>query len=392
MNKIFINKPGNTTIVMVIVNTGAFNEIEKYKGISHFVEHMCFKGNPKRNQKQISSAIDDIGGVLNAFTDWEITAYWAKVGNPYRDLATDVITNLATKPLFPTREIDKEKEVIIQELKMYEDDAKYYVYQIFNKSLYETKSGFYLPIVGTKETLNNIKKDDLIKYHKDTYINPTLIIAGDIKNEKQIKCSYNGFHIPSELKDNPMDILIKQDTLTQANILIGNSIRISPEAMNKTEQMFCLLLLDAIYGDMSGRLFNSVREKNNLVYRIHFDWEFYNNGNIQWTVSAGLDKDKIEKARELIIIELKRPISKKDIEKALMKSIGIQEMELDNVKNIGNVIAYSLIRGVDYEKFIFEYKKNLKLATKSINDFIKEMKFENNILVGIVPKKGKENE
>jgi len=387
MNKIFINKPGKSTIVIVAINTGAFNEVDSYKGISHFVEHLVFKGNPKRNQKQISGAIDNVGGDLNAFTDWEITAYWAKVGNSYKDLALEVITDLATKPLFPAKEIDKEREVIIQELKMYEDDAKSYVYEVFNKQLYAKQSGFYLPIVGTKETLYNTKRDTLIKYHKDHYINPTLIIVGDIKDKEEIECSYKGTYIPSELANNPQDKLVERDNLTQANIIIGNSVRISQDNMNKTEQLFCLLLLQAVYGDMSGRLFDTIREKNNLVYRVHFDYELYSNGTIQWDVSAGLDKDKINKARELVVKELRRPISDKDIEMALTKAIGIQEMKIDSITNLGYITAYSLIRGLDYKEFTDNYKKNIKWATGLVNDFIKEMRFNNNILVGIVPSK-----
>jgi len=383
MNLIQIKKPGKTTLVMVVINAGSFNEIDSYKGISHFVEHMSFKGNPKRNQKQISSAIDNVGGDLNAFTDLELTAYWAKVGNSYKDLAIEVITDLATKPLFPDKEIDKEREVIIQELKMYEDDAKDYVYEVFNKTLYAKQSGFYLPIVGTKETLHNIDRDTLINYYKEKYNNPTLIIVGDVMDKVNIRHPYDIKYIPSELAIYKDKTLIKRDNLTQANILVGNSVKLS---RNKTEQMFCLMLLDALYGDMSGRLFDSLREKNNLVYRVHFDWNYHSNGTIQWMVSAGLDTNKINKARDLIIKELIKPISKKDEKILLNKTIGIQEMDLDKIDNLTNMVANSLINGTDYEDFIVNYKKNLNHAIKKVNDFIKEMKFNNNILVGVIPK------
>jgi len=385
MKKIYINKPGNTTFVMVAVNTGAFNEVDAYKGISHFVEHLCFKGNPKRNQEQISSAIDNIGGVLNAFTDWEITAYWAKVGNSYKDLAIDVISDLATKPIFPEKEIDKEREVIIQELKMYEDDPKSAVYDLFNKQLYSKESGFYLPIIGTNETLNNIKRDNLISYHKEKYNNPTLIVVGNVKNYSTI--SYpNPKYMPSSLEKEPKDLLVERKNITQANILIGNSINLT-DKFDKIEQSHCLLLLDAVYGDMSGRLFKTIREKYNMVYRVHFNWDLFSNGFIQWEVSAGLEKENIAQARDLIIQELIRPISEKDMDIILNKAIGQREMTFDNNINVGSTIAYSLYKGIDYKEYLNNYDEYLEKATEVVNEFIEKMKFNNNILVGIVPEK-----
>jgi predicted Zn-dependent peptidase len=384
MNQIFINKPGKSTIVLVIVPTGAFTEIDAYKGISHFVEHLCFKGNHKRNQKQISSAIDNIGGDLNAFTDWEITAYWAKVGNSYRDLAIEVITDLATKPLFPIKEIDKEREVIIQELKMYEDDPKDYCEEVFNKALYAKQSGFYLNIVGTKETLYDINRDVLIGYHKEKYNNPTLIVVGDIKNKGRVDKPYEIKYIPSELAVYKDKTLVERENITQANILIGNSVNLSK--VNKEDIYFAFNLLNAVYGDMSGRLFEVIREKHNLVYRVHFEHQYFSNGTIQWAVSAGLDKDKIDMARELSIKELMKPVSKKDLEMALIKSIGVKEMSLDSVTQLGYSTAYSLIRGIDYNEILFNYEKGLKRAIGIVNELIRQMKFDNNILVGIVPK------
>lgn len=384
MNKIFINKPGKSTLVLVAVNTGAFNEVDAYKGISHFVEHLCFKGNPKRNQRQISGAIDNVGGDINAFTDWEITAYWAKVGNSYKDLALEVITDLATKPVFPAKEIDKEREVIIQEMKMYQDDPKDYVDDVFNQALYSKQSGFYVNIVGTRETLYNTKRDALIKYHKERYNNPTLIVVGDVKNKEEIIRPYEIKYVPSELTVHVDKTLVERENITQANVLIGNSVYLG--GMTKEEIIFALRLLDAVYGDMSGRLFDVIREKNNLVYRVHFQHSYFSNGTIQWAVSAGLDKDKIDLARELAVKELSRPVSKKDLEMALIKSIGVMEMTLDSITNLGVTTAYSLIGGIDYKEILFNYKKGFKKSLELVNVLIERMNFDKNILAGVVPK------
>jgi predicted Zn-dependent peptidase len=380
MNKIFIKKEGNTTIVIVATPNGAYTEPQYYKGISHFVEHMCFKGNPKRNQKQISSAIDNIGGVLNAFTDWEITAYWAKVGNTYKDLAIDVITDLVTKPLFPKKEVDKEREVIIQELKMYEDDAKYYVYDVFNSQFYNPDSGFHTSIIGTKETLKRITQKQLKDYHS-TY-KPILIVVGDVPNKVEIGNDYFERYEFPKVNDNREDIYVTRKNLTQANIILGNYTYLGD--YNWLEQSAGLTLLESIYSDMSGRLFDTIREKYNMVYRIGFDWTRYNKA-IQWTVSAGLDKEKIITARRLIVRELSRPLTKKELDIAYKKAVGTFEMKLDNITNIGNTVAYLATKGLDFNEYIYNYKKNLFNAKKFVNDMIDQINFESNLLAGVVP-------
>ncbi len=385
MNEIWINKPGNTTIIIVVVNTGSVHENDEYKGVSHFLEHMCFKGNPKRNQKQISSSIDNIGGDLNAFTDFEITAYWAKVGNSYKDLALEVITDLVTKPIIPEKEVNKEREVILQELKMYEDDPKRYVWDLFNEFLYASNSGLHLSTIGTRESLNKINEEYLKHYHNINYKNPTLIVIGDVENYnfKNNQLEERNINLTKVIPKN--DYLLERNNLTQANILIGNSVK---KISNFTPLMrkYCLYLLDAVYSDMSGRLFDVIREQNHLVYGVHFHSDIYSDGTIQWNVSAGLDKDKIEQARELIIEELSRPISKIDLEIALNKAIGVREMILDDIQNLGRIVAYSIITGIDYREIIYNYKTWLKCATNYVNEFMESMNFSNNLLVGIIPK------
>jgi len=385
MNKIFINKPGKATMVMVMVKTGSANETDELKGISHFVEHTCFKGNPKRNQKQISSAIDNIGGDLNAFTGEEITAYWAKVGNSYKDLALDVITDLATKPIFPGKECEKEREVIVQELKMYEDKPSSYAAELFSKTVYAPDSRLYLPIVGTRESLKNIGKKELEKYHKDCYYNPILIVVGDVED----KIEYSEGPTEASCEESlgkKTSTFVERENITQANIVMGNSVSIP--VYTRLEQIFLLELLDSIYRDMSGRLFDVIREKNNLVYGVHFGYDMFSTGSIQWNVTMGLDVDKIGKARDLAVKELIRPATKKEIDTALAKAIGALEMNLDDVQNVALTTAFSLTRGY-YGPDIFEYKKYLERMKDNVNEFMGLMNFSDNVIAGVIPKEKK---
>jgi len=384
MNTIKINKPGNSTIVSIVINTGSVHESEYYKGISHFIEHTCFKGNPSRNQKQISSAIDNVGGVLNAYTGNEITVYWAKVGNTYKDLAIEVITDLATKPIFPHEDCEKEREVILQELKMYEDDVKLHPYDLIATSLFKKESGYRLSTIGTRETLKRINKEILEKYHREKYINPLLLVIGDVENKVDIEVPFYNQVIPTKLSDNPQDIYEERENITQANIVIGNVVHIP--TLSKIEQIFCMKILDAIYCDMSGRLFDVIREQNNLVYGVHFQNELYCNGGLFWCVTMGLNKENIEKARNLAVKELSREFTPNDLDTALIKAIGTEEMYLDNIININNEIADALVKDINYKQLIFNYKENLINAVSNANYFREQIKFNKNTIAGVVPK------
>jgi predicted Zn-dependent peptidase len=383
MNKIFIKKPGNSTIVSVVVNTGSIHETDYCKGISHYVEHTCFKGNPKRTQKQISSAIDNVGGVLNAFTDNELTVYWAKVGNSYKDLARDVIVDLATEPIFPEAEIEKERDVILQEIKMGEDNPAHYVYDLFSQAVWTKESKFYLPTIGNPESLSHINRDTLDLYHKFKYNNPTLVIVGDVENKVEIEEEVRNICVPANINYNPIDNYQERKNLTQAHIVIGNVVDIN--YLTKLEQIFCLKILDAVYGDMSGRLFDVIREQNHLVYGVHFYNSVYQNGTLFWCVAMGLDKENIDKARNLTVQELSRPITNGDLLMALTKAIGSEEMRLDNIVNINNEVAYALVRDLDYDEIVNNYHQQLKTALNKANQLIEEINFSKNVLAGVVP-------
>jgi len=385
MQKINIPKKSKTTVIMALTNIGSRFEHPKYKGISHFVEHMCFKGTKNRTQKEIDLGIEKYGGVINAFTDTEITAYWAKIANEYQEEATDIIMDLASNPIFPKKEVLKERKVILQELKMYEDNPEYYVDELLNKTLYKKSSGLYLPILGTKETLSNIGRKELKNYHKINYNNLVLIKVGNVQESELIVYNKRKSDISSadvNLDNLDKKFFVKRKDITQANVIIGNDINIPN---NKLDNLFAFKLLKSVYSNMSGRLFTVIREKHNLVYRIHFYFKMYSCGGIKWEVDLGLEKGKINKAYDLIIKELSRPLTKKEIEYALLKEIGSMDMYLDNNLNTIKIIARSLIQDIDYKEVIYNYKKHLHRIAKSINDYQKAFNFKRNVLVGVIP-------
>jgi len=384
MNNLFVNKPGNTMVVMIMAPIGSFYENSQYKGISHFMEHLAFKGTTKRTPKEISAAIDNVGGDLNAFTSEDMTCFWAKVSNRYKDLAIEIITDLASNSTIPENEVEKEREVIIQEMKMYEDDPKYAVEDLFNKTQYTQDSGYYESTIGTIETLKNIKQKELLNFKAENYKNDNLtkIVVGDISSQYDLN-----IQLPEDkdrmLLQAPNQKFEYRKNITQSNIVMGYCLQM--KQYNPIEKVYMLRLLEALYSDMSGRLFTTIREKNNLVYRIHFYWDVLRDGSIVWKVKLGLDKDKIEKAINLIVEELSKPIVG-EMEYLITKALGVVEMNQDSNYYLATELASRLSVGGSFKDILDADKsKYFNFSKEQINQFIKEMNFNNFCLSGILP-------
>jgi predicted Zn-dependent peptidase len=388
MNKLFIHKEGNATMVLVAIPVGSYYENEKYKGISHFLEHMCFKGTQSRTRKEIDGAIEGIGGIINAFTDTEITCYWAKVANKYKDIAIEVITDLACNPSFPEKEIDKEREVIIQELKMGLDDTDCAVADLYNEIYYPKEHGLHTSIIGTQESLYRINRDELIHWHNTYYDNATLIVIGDVKDKAEFlpehsyicdfKVTSNKIYHPKHTKH------LEKRKQEQAHIMMGNDVVLP--LYDKVDKNLLVILLKSIFNGMSGRLFETIREKNNLVYGIYFDVINYSGNLLTWTVNLSLEKNKIDKARNLIEKELMKTVTAEELKFNLIKAIGSHALAIDSVTTVAQTIAYCLRKGVDYTPFITDFEPDLRRVSGKVNEFIKAMNFKENLLVGYVPK------
>ena len=384
MNKIFVHKEGKSSVVMIVAPIGSYYEDEKVKGIAHFLEHMCFKGTKTRTCKDIATAIEQYGGDLNAFTEWEITAYHATIANSYLKNAIAVIEDLVCNPTLKQKELDKERNVIIQELKMYEDNPSAKCEDLFNGQLYKKPHGLATPIIGTINTLNKINRPEMKAFYDTYYKNLTMIVVGDVENFIQIETPIPNriVNIVNVLKRE--DIIIKRNDIQQAKIRIGNAVM--PTVSSNGLRLFALDLMSAIYNDMSGRLFTVIREKNHLVYTVRFYYEMFSGGLIHWYVNLGLETNKIKTARKLIIEELNRPFTKKEISQAVTKTIGECEMHLDDTNYIAETIAFQTHKELSWTDLIENYSSNYKHATGYISLLQKQLRFNDNILVGIVPK------
>lgn len=380
-NVISIPSTSDDTALLLMADIGAKTELPKYKGISHFVEHMLFKGNSKLSAKKISYEIERYGADLNAFTDWEVTCYWSHVYHKYQKDVYRMLEEFVCNPGFPTKEVEKEREVIRQEIYRGNDNPSDKVYDLLNKELFTPKSGLYESIIGDHSTINRTHSKELKEYYNSNYDNLTLIKVGKFPYQ------YNKeTNIKKDMKSDIDYINPKRKKQTlipykveQAHVLISNLVHLG---LSPSAKLFGAQLLQEIFNDMSGRLFTVIREQHNLVYNVHFTYQYFSNGDIQWYVSLGLDKKNISKAHKLIEQELTKTISKDEIEYAACKHLG--SYNLLSTINRAAKVAYLLKYGINP---IFDYEKEIQKIAKVLTEIQHMMNFKNNILVGLIPEK-----
>ena len=390
-NIISIPKSGKSTVIGIMSKIGSRYESNDIKGISHFIEHMCFKGSKKYTAKQINSGIEQYGGILNAYTSNEVTCYWAIISNKYKDIAKDILIDMASNPMFPIKEVNKEREVILQELKMYQDNPKDSLEILRSQYLFKPESPLGIFTIGIEKSLYNIDRNKLINFHKENCNNLYLIQIGDvpeilynvdntnlddIRPTEDIEILTN--HAPGT------QILLPRKDIQQANVEICNYVLLNQDRIFTN---YSFSLLAEIYNGMIGRLFNIIREKYHMVYRISFNVETYRNGGFVWSVNLGLDPKNINKAYDLIMTELTRPLIKKEIEIGIQSFIGSRDMYLDKNFGIMQEIVECIGTNLFFPDFIYNYEHYIRLSEKHINEFIEQINFKKNILIGNVPEK-----
>jgi predicted Zn-dependent peptidase len=310
--------PGTKSVtVLVLVGAGSRYENREINGISHFVEHMFFKGAKKyKNTREVSEAIDGVGGDFNAFTGKEYAGYYVKVASKHADLALDVISDMLLYAKFEPAEIDKERGVIMEEYNMYQDTPMYQVGWDFERLIYGDQPMGW-DQVGTKEVINSVKQEDFLKYKGRLYSpdNTVVAIAGDLDHDK-ITSKVKGY-FPFEgkknlefdaVKPNAGDrrVYLRKKKTEQAHLLLG-----FPGYPEEHPDHYAAKILSIVLGgNMSSRMFLSVREKQGLAYYISTSTDDYTDSGTL-TTNAGVTVEKIDQAITAIIAEYKRALDQK---------------------------------------------------------------------------------
>jgi predicted Zn-dependent peptidase len=308
----------------VWIGTGSRDENPKNNGISHFLEHMFFKGTTTRTARDIAESFDSIGGQVNAFTSKEYTCYYAKVLDTHADYALEVLADMFFNSTFEGEELKKERNVVIEEIKMYEDTPDDIVHDLLTKAVYENHPLGY-PILGTEETLNTFTSETLKEYIGERYTpeNVVISIAGNIPETfiGEVEKYFGAFEgtscAPSENQSSfhTNRISRKKDT-EQAHLCIGyNGLKVGHE------DIYTLIILNNILGgSMSSRLFQEVREQRGLAYSVFSYHSAYQDSGIV-TIYGGTGAKQLDVLYETIQDTL-----------AKLKQEGITEKELNNSK------------------------------------------------------------
>lgn len=329
--------PGSLTItVYVLIEAGSEYETKDINGLSHFLEHMCFKGTLKRPKTiDITKELDSIGADYNAFTNTEITGYHAKAEAVHLDKILDIVSDIYLNPVFDPKEIDKERGVIIEEINMYEDIPMDKVHLIFTKLIYGDQPAGW-DVAGEKDVINSVKQEDFIKYRDSRYIasNTLVVVAGNFEEAstiQKVKTLFSGVRlgekvpksITTESQFSPA-VSIKTKESDQTHLILG------VRAFNVFDnRRFALeVLSDILGGGMSSRLFMKVREELGAAYYVYSGSRLsLDHGH--FSASAGVANDKLEIVLTTIIKELK------DLRDNL-----VSETELEIAKNhlVGNMM------------------------------------------------------
>ncbi len=292
------------------VGTGSRYETEKENGVSHFLEHILFKGSKSRTGRQISEEIEGRGGVLNAFTGEEYTCFYFKVPSIHFEKAFEILSDMFLNPAFDETEINKEKEVVYEEINMYLDQPSQHVHELFNHLLWPNQPLGQM-ILGTPKTLSNLSPNDIAQYKEKTYVpNQTVVaVAGKVTHAEVMNATSQWFpqngnqpkmnFDPSHENQSKPESLFNEKKTEQFHLCVG----VRGYERNHPKRYAQRLLSIALGENMSSRLFQEIREERGLAYDVNSSVSrFYDTGF--FNVSAGLEKKKLKEALVVILKEM----------------------------------------------------------------------------------------
>jgi predicted Zn-dependent peptidase len=316
------------------VQVGSRYEKPAENGISHFVEHMLFKGTPNRNAFEIAQAIEKVGGVLNAFTGKELTCYYAHVLDEDLPLATGILTDILTESLFVQQEFDKEKQIILEEIHDANEVSEEIVHEYFYQDLFGCHP-LALPILGTTDSVSALNRDGAMQYMNNNYSTDRIVIAaaGNVNHEQlcfQLEAKFGKLQDSSHNKIESAPFQpAKLKKYYHENAQLSHICMGSRAFSFSDHRKYAIFILNALLGSgMSSRLFQTVREKYGLCYNIYSYLEFYRDTGV-FCIYSGTEHSKLDFAIELIENEL---------EQLRMKKITRDELENTKSQLKGNLM------------------------------------------------------
>ncbi|NND72673.1 MAG: insulinase family protein [Rhodothermales bacterium] len=307
------------------VFTGSRDERRSKEGLSHFIEHMVFKGTRSRRMHQIASRMEAVGGYLNAFTGKEYTCFYARALDNHLSRAVETVTDLILAPTFPEKELQKEKEVVLEEIKMYEDTPEENIFDHFEDAIYSGHSLAH-PVLGTRSSVMGFTRDDLLDYLERKYLPSRMVIAAagnldhdrlvqyvaaafdksDRENRRFQRRKVNGYRSRHVESTSPVQ---------QAHLLVGTR-----GCSTYADDRLALIVLNILLGGgMSSRLNQNIREKYGYCYSIYSFLNFHSDSG-DFGIYTATEPGKIDRTHDLIIREVDKMRSKKVGPRALSQA------------------------------------------------------------------------
>jgi predicted Zn-dependent peptidase len=322
----------------VWLTRGSRHESAERGGIAHFVEHMLFKGTATRTAEDIAQAIDSIGGQLDAFTAKEYASYYIKVLDEHLPLALDILADIVRNPAFAPEDIEREKKVVVEEIKMVEDTPDDLVHELFTQGFWENHP-LGRPILGTRETVESFDADLLRRYFTNVYTPGNLIVSavGNFEHERVrdlVAEKFGDLASSSEPSGEQApvvrpQILIRNKELEQSHLCLGAS----SYPQNHDDRYASYVLNTLLGGSMSSRLFQNVREKRGLAYAVFSGLSAYRDAG-SFTIYAGCSNEAVGEVIDLVIEELRgvkqTPVSEAELRRSKDHLKGSLMLSLEN--------------------------------------------------------------
>lgn len=388
-------KDNPTVTVLVLVETGSKYETKEKNGISHFLEHMCFKGTEKRpSAHAISAELDGLGSQYNAFTGQEYTGYYAKSDAKHFKKILDIVSDIYLNSTFPEAEMEKEKGVIVEEINMYEDMPHRHVQDLLMGLMYGNQPAGW-NIAGTRENVRSMTRDDFVKYKKAHYVPKatTVIVSGNIKSalvKKEVESIFAG------VKNSKKDEKEKVDD-TQKNPRVHVEFKktdqthlvIATRAFNAYDKRNAALsvLGTILGGGMSSRLFIKLREELGVAYYVRAGTDNFTDHGV-FQISAGVSNDRTKEVITEILKECKKikeeKVSDEELKKAKEYIVGNMKLELESSDAWANFFGGQEILRKKLENTDDIERKIRAVTAKQIQEIAKTVFVDKNLNLALI--------
>lgn len=345
---------------------------------------MLYKGTKNRTSKQISEEIEKNGGILNGFTEEELTAYWCKMPSSKIKIGLDVLSDMILNPLFDRKELEKERQVIFEEMKMRKDRPDIFVMDKIQSFLFT--GNLSLDLIGTEKSMSSITRDILIKKFSQAYSSNNLIlcVVGD-SNFKKL-CEYCEKTFPKTKKSitepkigiKNKKSLLQRKGIDQANMVFAFHIPKATEKLNYAAQVLNCIMA----GGMSSKLFQEIREKRNLAYAVKGSSNSGRRFGYNY-IYIGAKKENIEKIKEIILDEFKKLSNLKEKELSQAKEQLIGQSKISREDSQGQMVDLLYNEIIENAKKSYDYEKNIKKV--KLSDVKKLSKIKDYSFLALVP-------